>query len=84
MASRTRLFFRFFGILAIFFAWPAMSPAFGQTLNPNPPASPVKLIFIHHSTGEGWLSDDQGQLALKLMDNNYFVSDTNYGWDPDP
>lgn len=26
--------------------------------NPNPPASPVKLVFIHHSTGEGWLADE--------------------------
>ena len=23
--------------------------------NPSPPASPVKLIFIHHSTGGHWL-----------------------------
>ena len=53
------------------------------SLNPNPPAFPVKLIFIHHSTGEGWLADDQGRLGTTLRDNNYFVSDTNYGWGPD-
>jgi len=51
--------------------------------NPNPPATPVKLIFIHHSTGENWLADDNGRLGLSLRDNNYFVSDTNYGWGPD-
>lgn len=51
--------------------------------NPNPPASPVKLIFIHHSTGENWLADGDGGLGLALRDNNYFVSDTNYGWGPD-
>ncbi|GEM_PF-287592 len=50
--------------------------------NPNPPASPVKLIFIHHSCGENWLSDWDGGLGLALRSNNYFVSDTNYGWGP--
>jgi hypothetical protein len=51
--------------------------------NPFPPASPVKLVFIHHSTGEGWLGDEQGKLGIGLRNNNYFVSDTNYGWGPD-
>jgi hypothetical protein len=46
------------------------------------PQGAAKLIFIHHSTGENWLSDTQGQLGLVLRDNNYFVSDTNYGWGP--
>ncbi len=48
--------------------------------DPSPPASPVKLIFIHHSTGQAWLEDGHGQLGIALRDNNYFVSDTNYGW----
>jgi hypothetical protein len=52
-------------------------------LNPNPPGSPEKLIFIHHSTGENWLNDENGALGIALMENNYFVSDTNYGWGPD-
>ncbi len=51
-------------------------------IDPSPPAQPVRLIFIHHSTGENWLSDDNGGLGLALRDNNYFVSDTNYGWGP--
>lgn len=51
--------------------------------NPLPPPTPVKLIFIHHSTGEAWLSDWHGELGIALRDNNYFVSDTNYGWGPD-
>ena len=51
--------------------------------SPPPPASPVKLIFIHHSCGENWLADDNGGLGIALHDNNYFVSDTNYGWGPD-
>ena len=54
----------------------------------SPPSEPVKLIFIHHSTGGNWLADsnnDQpsGGLGRALMDNNYFVSATNYGWGPD-
>ena len=51
--------------------------------NPNPPEQTVKLIFIHHSTGQAWLADDHGRLGLALRDNGYFVSDSNYGWGPD-
>ncbi|MBN2101101.1 hypothetical protein JW710_04415 [Candidatus Dojkabacteria bacterium] len=43
----------------------------------------VKLVFIHHSTGENWLSDENGRLGIELRDAGYFVSDTNYGWGPD-
>jgi hypothetical protein len=50
-----------------------------QEINPNPPTQTVKLIFIHHSTGQNWLADG---LGAALRDNNYFVSDTNYGWGP--
>ena len=46
------------------------------------PGAPVKLIFIHHSCGENWLSDGDGGLGSALGKNNYFVSDTNYGWGP--
>ncbi|MBF0232370.1 MAG: hypothetical protein HQK65_04945 [Desulfamplus sp.] len=53
----------------------------------DPPASPVKLIFIHHSTGGNWLADPNesqpyGALGSALMNNNYYVSATNYGWGP--
>lgn len=51
--------------------------------NPVPPENTVKLIFIHHSTGENWLNDGWGGLGRSLADNNYYVSDTNYGWGPD-
>ena len=50
--------------------------------DPSPPASTVKLVFIHHSTGGAWLADDNGGLATALRDNNYYVSATNYGWQP--
>jgi hypothetical protein len=52
-------------------------------LDPSPPQGVVKLIFIHHSSGENWLTDGNGDLGLRLGENNYFVSDTNYGWGPD-
>ncbi|MFL7812751.1 MAG: carbohydrate binding domain-containing protein [Anaerolineales bacterium] len=54
-----------------------------QSPGSDPPDSVVKLIFIHHSTGENWLADGYGNLGLQLAENNYFVSDTNYGWGPD-
>jgi hypothetical protein len=57
--------------------------AAAQADNPSPPSEPVKLIFIHHSTGENWLTDGYGNLGQALAANNYFVSDTNYGWGPD-
>lgn len=56
--------------------------AYAQMDDPNPPTKPVKLIFIHHSTGENWLADQYGNLGQELEANNYFVSDTNYGWGP--
>jgi len=57
-------------------------PAIAAPDNPSPPSSPVRLIFIHHSCGENWLEDSNGGLGIALRDNNYFVSDTNYGWGP--
>ena len=48
--------------------------------NASPPGEVVKLIFIHHSEGEAWLDDHDGELGLVLRDNNYFVSDANNGW----
>ncbi len=56
--------------------------AAAQGDDPTPPSQPVKLIFIHHSTGQNWLTDDYGNLGKALAQNNYFVSDTNYGWGP--
>jgi hypothetical protein len=68
--------------LLLLAALPQPSPN-SQTDNPNPPDEVVKLIFIHHSTGENWLTDGYGDLGRTLGENNYFVSDTNYGWGPD-
>jgi hypothetical protein len=49
----------------------------------NQPPQVLRLFFIHHSTGENWLNDDFGGLGAALRDNNYYVSDSNYGWGPD-
>jgi hypothetical protein len=59
---------------------PGPAPA---EVDASPPAQTIKLIFIHHSSGENWLADENGGLGLALMQNNFFVSDTNYGWGPD-
>jgi len=62
-----------------------LADTMAQADNPNPPANSVKLIFIHHSTGGNWLANIgehelAGGLGTALMNNNYFVSATNYGW----
>jgi len=59
------------------------SPGVTASLNPDPPAEVVKLVFIHHSSGDNWLSDGNGGLGAALGQNNYYVSDTYYGWGPD-
>lgn len=50
----------------------------------TPPSTTQKLIFMHHSCGGYWLADtgqtNAGGLGTALMNNNYFVSATNYGW----
>ena len=57
-------------------------PVGAQSDDDLPPAQTVKLIFIHHSCGRNLLQDENGGLGRALADNNYFVSDTNYGWGP--
>lgn len=56
----------------------------GTSLNVTKPASPVRLIFIHHSCGANWLADDNGGLGKALNDSNYYVCDTYYGWNAEP
>ncbi|HPI02434.1 MAG TPA: hypothetical protein PKZ78_01220, partial [Candidatus Goldiibacteriota bacterium] len=57
-----------------------ISVSVSPTLNATPPAATVKIISIHHSTGQHWLESGYGGLGTALNANNYFVSDTNYGW----
>ncbi len=70
-------------LLAFLSLFSGISMAPSQTDNPEPPDEVVNLIFIHHSTGENWLTDGYGNLGRTLGKNNYFVSDTNYGWGPE-
>ena len=59
------------------------APLAALNADPSPPERTVKLIFVHHSTGEAWLGDGHGGLGTALRDQGYYVSDTNYGWGPD-
>jgi hypothetical protein len=61
--------------------WFPIGPVEGlaQSLNPNPPSAPVRLVFIHHSVGENMLN---AGLFAQLNTNNYYVTDTYYGWGP--
>ena len=59
--------------------------AYALADNPTPPGQPVRLVFIHHSTGGAWLADPNGDqpyggLGRALMNNNYYVSATNYSF----
>ncbi len=80
MKIRLRLWVLVFISLSAFLS---LSASWQQgALNPSAPENVIKLIFIHHSTGENWLTDGYGDLGRTLGENNYFVSDTNYGWGP--
>lgn len=84
MKNRSKMITCLLALTAAFLgtaAHPQHSPV-SQTGDSSPPSRVVKLIFIHHSTGENWLSDGFGNLGASLGQNNYFVSDTNYGWGP--
>ena len=64
-------------------SWPAARAAPLLNDNPNPPPSVVKLVFVHHSVGDDWLSTEMGGLGEALGSNHYYVSDTYYEWGPD-
>ena len=57
--------------LVLVAGWLALPAPAGAAVNTAPPASPVKLVFIHHSTGEAWLADGHGGLGDALRQNNY-------------
>jgi len=88
MRYPARRFFILLVICGLLLSSLAMTPSFAQAAphqqggDSKPPDRTVKLIFIHHSTGENWLSDGYGNLGQTLAENNYYVSDTNYGWGP--
>ncbi|RLG40751.1 MAG: hypothetical protein DRO05_05580 [Thermoproteota archaeon] len=67
-------------LLSLSYLTSSLPSAPDQPLNPNPPSTPVRLVFIHHSTGEDWLN--LGGLREALNENNYYVTETNYDWGP--
>ena len=40
-----------------------------------------KIMFIHHSCGSNWLANGNGNLGAALNANNYYVTESDYGWD---
>jgi hypothetical protein len=50
------------------------------TIDTDPPPAPVRLVFVHRSVGQRWLSNRGGRLGEALLRSDYFVSDTFYGW----
>jgi hypothetical protein len=58
----------------------AALPASAAPQSPSPPATPVRLVFVHHSTGQNWLNH---ALRSQLNTNRYFVVDSDYGWGPE-
>jgi hypothetical protein len=53
-----------------------------DTISTTPPEEVTKLVFVHHSVGNAWLSQWNGELGDELGENNYFVSNTSYEWGP--
>ncbi len=56
-----------------------------EVLDGTPPATTVKLMFIHHSTGSYWIRsgdiDPWGGLGNELNSKNFYVTESDYGWD---
>ena len=87
---------QYFSVLIVIFCYLLISitisgkgKAFGEkmkddltTLNATRPKETVKLVFIHHSVGGRWLAHEYGGLSYKLNENNYYVNDITYGWEP--
>ncbi|HOT46638.1 MAG TPA: fibronectin type III domain-containing protein [Spirochaetota bacterium] len=51
-------------------------------VNTAAPATTRKYVFIHHSTGSDWIRTGNGNLGQQLNANNYYVTETDYGWGP--
>lgn len=53
---------------------------YNEMLNIDPPVSTVKMVFIRGTTGARWLQSGYGNLGLYLNANNFYVTETDYGW----
>lgn len=58
---------------------PVYTPA-GGTVNTSNPASTVKIMFIHHSTGSDWIATGIGNLGTALNAANFYTTESDYGW----
>lgn len=47
----------------------------------TPPATTQRLVFVHHSSGDKWLTTMDGDLGNTLSQNKYYVRDVSLGWD---
>ena len=56
-------------------------PRAPEIVDVEPPSTATRIIFIHHSCGGNWLSNGNGNLGSELNANNYYVSESDYGWD---
>jgi len=52
--------------------------------DPPEPDTVKKIMFINHSCGSNWLANGNGNLGAALNANNYYVTESNYGWDAEP
>jgi hypothetical protein len=57
------------------------SSSSSSDIDTGQPSSTVKLMFIHHSCGSNWLDNNNGKLLEALNNNNYYVTESDYGWD---
>jgi hypothetical protein len=57
------------------------SPESPEIVDVDPPSAATRILFIHHSCGGNWLSNGNGNLGSELNANNYYVSESDYGWD---
>jgi hypothetical protein len=64
--------FLFFSVVLALAAEAGLAQA-EPPLNPNPPAAPVQLVFVHHSVGEDLLRPSMGNLR-RALNNNMGVS----------
>lgn len=55
-----------------------------DSMNPNPPSTTVKLVFIHQSTGANWLHRNFGGMIYEMNNNHYYVSDAHRNTAGDP
>jgi hypothetical protein len=52
----------------------------GSAVNTSNPASVVKLMFIHHSTGSNWIETGYGNLGSSLNAANFYTTESDYNW----